>query len=95
MISPHLKDRFFQRYGRELTPDILRQLRNLADAAPGEPDKHIPTREHVSVVWGGHSIRLVWTRATRYVYTFLPPVGAGLRLAWCTPKRKKGRGGRR
>ena len=90
MISPHIRDRFFQRYGQELTVDALREIINLARVTPGKPDPVIG-RERVSFVWQGHPIVMVWSRPKRYIFTFLPPEDPGLRLARSVTQRQKRR----
>lgn len=90
MISPHIKDRFFQRYGVELTVPILRSLMELARAANGIPDA-VPGRERVTVQWQGSAITIVWSRERRYFFTFLPPADPGMRRASSPPKRKRRR----
>lgn len=88
MISAHLRERLYQRYGIEATVEVIRELRRLAAATPGQPDQVYPGRERVTVSYQGQSIRLVWNRQSRMIITFLP---APLRLAWCAPKKKKGK----
>lgn len=74
-MSPHLRERFFQRYGLELTPCILVELAALAHAAPKnarEPDAFLSGRERVWVNWHGQNVGLVWSTRNRHVVTFLP-----------------------
>lgn len=79
MLSQHLRDRFFQRYLVELTPEILRELLAAAISTPGQMDTKDPQREHVRVAWRGEWVRLVWNRRRRFVYTFLPPLAPDYR----------------
>lgn len=90
MIPAHLRDRFFQRYGAELTVEVLRALLTLALAALPLPDP-VPGRERVAVLWQGQRITIVWDRARRFFFTFLPPADRAARLAWSVPKRRKKR----
>lgn len=74
MIAAHLRERFFQRYGFELTANSLAQLTALAKDSPTrELDAFLPARERVWVNWRGVTIGLVWSKRSRYVITFLPP----------------------
>jgi hypothetical protein len=70
-------ERFFQRYGAELTRDVLLELRALAIEAHmdghGRKDPDHPEREHVRVGWRGNEIRVVWVPKERYIVTFLAP----------------------
>lgn len=90
MISPHIKDRFFQRYGIELTVEVLRELVTVAIRVNGVADS-VPGRERVTVLWRGQQVRLVWSRDKRYIFTFLPPLDPADRIALCLPKRKRRR----
>lgn len=88
MISQHLRDRFFQRYARELTPEVLVKIVKLALASP-PMEKKDPTGRDLDHVWvrlDGQEIRLVFHRSTRTVLTFLP---GRVRLASCLPKRRR------
>lgn len=90
MIPAHLRDRFFQRYGAELTVEILRDLIILAVDAPPLPDP-VPGRERAEVLWDGRQVLLVWDRRRRFLFTFLPPSDPAMKLAWTVAKRKKRR----
>lgn len=76
-MHAHLRERFYQRYGRELTGDILRQL--LAQvitahlAGYGRTEPKLPDREHVRVAFRGEEIRVVWHPGRRHIITFLAP----------------------
>lgn len=90
MIPAHLRDRFYQRYGHELTVEILREIMTLAIAAQPMPDP-VEGRERAAVAWRGQAVLLVWSRHKRFIFTFLPPADRAARLAWSVPKRKKRR----
>lgn len=87
MLSQHLRDRFFQRYFVELTPEILRELLAAAISTPGQQDTQDPQREHVRVAWRGQWVRLVWNRRRRFVYTFLPPLSPDYRSRPTSPQQ--------
>ncbi len=73
MIHAHLRERFFQRYGLELTPVMMAEIVYLAIASTvREPDAFLQGRERVWVNWKGRTIGLSWSKANRYVVTFLP-----------------------
>ncbi len=73
MITPHLRDRFFHRYGLDLSPEMLAEISRLAVKSPTrEPDAFLPGRERVWVNWRGRTVGLAWSTANRYVVTFLP-----------------------
>ncbi len=73
MIPAHLRERFFQRYGMELTEAILVEIGRLAHASPvRERDAFLPGRERVWVAWRGQWVGLAWSTQNRYVVTFLP-----------------------
>lgn len=91
MINQHLRDRFFQRYGEELTSPVLQALVVLAMCANPEPDPAARAgRERVTIYWSGKQVRVVWNRAKRVFITFLPPRG-GARIAASLPKRRRRR----
>lgn len=73
-MHPHLKERFYQRYGMELTEPALREITEAASRSTNFElvDKWNPGREKVWLYWGGQEIRMVWYRARRRVLTFLP-----------------------
>lgn len=75
MIGAHLKERFFQRYYKELTPEILRELVALAIRAPspGLPDPVRRDSFHLTVSWRGEAVKFVWCPRTRFIFTFLAP----------------------
>lgn len=86
-MNPHLRDRFFQRYGVELTAEILVELVNLAKKSwTRGPDRAHPDRERVWVYWRGQEVHISWHRPSRTIFTFLPP---RVRTAWSLPKRKR------
>lgn len=88
MIGSHIRERFFQRYGLELTVEILRELKALAfKSTVRGPDNGNCGREVVTVHWRGADIRMVWIQKTSVIITFLPPSRMH-RIAWCLPKRK-------
>lgn len=90
-MNSHLSDRFYQRYGHELTLPILRELIALAEASKEVSPDPVQGRERVSFVWREQRIRMVWHRGRRCAVTFLPPVDRAARIAWCLPKRKRRR----
>lgn len=72
-IPAHLRERFFQRYFRELTAQDLTEMVGLATASKTrEPDAFLPARERVWIRWNGELIGLAWTRRTKHIVTFLP-----------------------
>lgn len=90
MIGQHIRDRFFQRYGLELTVEIIRELRTAClKSKIREPDPVKPGVEHVTIHWRGADILTVWHGACRTIITFLPPKRRMDRIAWCLPKKKK------
>ena len=90
ILGQHVRDRFYQRYGLDLTVEILLELRDLAVKAPAHmrfPNSR-PECEDVVVHWRGADIKMVWAPARRFILTFLPQ-RAGLRLAAPLPKRRR------
>lgn len=87
-MIPHLKDRFFQRYGHELTEDILREISNLILRAECEKDPVGGGRERAWVNWRGQQVGAIFARKDRWIFilTFIPP---RTRTCWSLPKRKK------
>lgn len=86
MITRHLRDRFFQRYGVELNGDIMRQLLALCRSTKGTPNSR-PGAEEVAFIWNGHHVRAVWDRKAHFIYTFLPE--PGMRIAWQVGKARR------
>jgi hypothetical protein len=87
MIGRHISDRFFQRYGQELSvPDLRDMIAHASRAPDGEPDRVFPNRRHISFYWRGLEIRMVWDPKNRFIFTFLPQ---RTRTAWCLPKRRR------
>ena len=74
MISPHLRDRFFQRYCMELTLDKMREIVRACTEAKGKPNSR-PGVEEVSFVLWGHTFRVAWVRKQKMILTFLPEPG--------------------
>jgi hypothetical protein len=76
-ISPHLRERFFQRYYQELTAEILAEIVGLAAKnhlrSPGQADPDKPGVYHTIVAWRGQGIKIVWHPEKRMVLTFLAP----------------------
>lgn len=73
MIPSHLRDRFFQRYGIELSGAMLREIAMRAVISTvREPDAFIVGRERVWIDLEGKTIGLAWSTKNRYVVTFLP-----------------------
>ena len=74
-MSPHLKERFFQRYFKELTPEILKELllacRNAP--SPGTPTWDKPGVYHITVAWRGEWVKMVWCPKANSIMTFLAP----------------------
>ncbi len=91
MISPHLVERMFQRYGKELTIDGLLQIRDLAGRAVGVPDS-VDGREKVTVLWEGLAVRLVWFPSSKQIVTFLPPEDPCMRISRYTMRSRPRRG---
>lgn len=75
MIGQHLRERFFQRYYKELTPEVMRELVALAVRAPspGLPDPTRPGCYHLTVSWRGEGVKFAWCPKTRFIFTFLAP----------------------
>ncbi len=72
-MTPHLVERFYQRYGRQLTLTALREIVQKAPLSRDRvPDKYNPDRELVYLYWDGIEIRIAWHARTRTVFTFLP-----------------------
>lgn len=76
-LSPHLVDRFRQRYGLELDAqayaDLIGQLVSRKDLRrEPTPDWHGPGRERVHLIFRGTYVRVVWVPKAKAIVTFLP-----------------------
>jgi hypothetical protein len=89
MLGKHISERFFQRYGLELTIEILRELKTLAAISTNrKPSRGRPDVEEVTVHWEGIDVTMAWVRRSRTIVTFFPQKSM-YRLAWTLPKKKK------
>lgn len=78
-IPQHLRDRFFQRYYKELTPEIFAEIRALCRHSfrnlrnPGVPDPAKKDVYHLTISWRGEAVKVVWNPHVGTILTFLAP----------------------